>query len=142
MVLLNLAGAKGRNPGLGLLAALEHRGVVLVGLVVADPSFWRCRVCGWGSPLGIYRGPFCARASTATRTEVLVLDKTELGYVLDLAVPCAHCGKEAFHRVAALLEKRQVICPDCGGRTDLDSEDWTTFLEALKALQPLYDKLQ
>jgi hypothetical protein len=86
--------------------------------------------------------PEQAQRAKRRRTEVLALDKTELGYVLDLAVPCAHCGKEAFHRVAALLEKRQVICPDCGGRTDLDSEDWTTFLEALKALQPLYDKLQ
>jgi len=73
---------------------------------------------------------------------MLALDKTELGYALELAVPCAHCGKEAFHRVAALMEKRQVICPDCGRQTDIDSKEWTAFLVALRALQPLYDKLQ
>jgi hypothetical protein len=72
---------------------------------------------------------------------VLAVDKTDLSYILDLAVPCAHCGKETFHRVAALLEQRHATCPDCGGQTDLDSEEWTTFLEALKALQPLYDRL-
>jgi hypothetical protein len=89
----------------------------------------------------------CAAQSTTAQSScgenrvVLAVDKTDLSYILDLAVPCAHCGKETFHRVAALLEQRHATCPDCGGQTDLDTEEWTTFLEALKALQPLYDRL-
>jgi transcription elongation factor Elf1 len=71
--------------------------------------------------------------------------RSELEWVIQIPVPCPHCGKESTETIARLIHSNEIICGHCRGRIDLTSNEWRAYLkeftDAIGKVRPIYDKL-
>ncbi len=47
---------------------------------------------------------------------------------MSITVPCPKCRKSTLKSLMELEASNEVICPYCGGRTDLTKEYWRTTI--------------